>query len=123
MPIDGERVARRGGQGLLDVARAGALIGDVGLVVGVERLHGGLALADAGLGLGVLRTGALTEEGGKGDRGEDADDQNDDQELDKGEALFLLGAEAHVAEHVGVSFGWGEKQGLNAKEAGPKARL
>ena len=72
----------------------------VGLVVGVVRLHGGLALADAGLGLGVLRTGTLTEEGGQGDRGEDADDQNDDQELDEGEALLVLMRDAQLVEHV-----------------------
>ena len=37
----------------------------------------------------------------QGDRGEDADDQNDDQELDKGETLLVLSALAELVEHVG----------------------
>jgi hypothetical protein len=59
-----------------------------------------LALTDGRLGLRVLRAGALAEERGKGDRGEDADDQDDDQELDQGEALLVLGALAKLMEHV-----------------------
>jgi hypothetical protein len=41
------------------------------------------------------------EEGRKSDRGEDADDQDDDQELDEREALLLLGALAQLGEHWG----------------------
>ena len=76
----------------LDVDELRPVGADVGLVVGVERLHRGLSLTDGRLGLGVLRTRALAEEGGQGDRGKDADDQNDDQELDEGEALLVLSA-------------------------------
>ena len=42
----------------------------------------------------------LAEESGKGDRGKNADDQNDDQELDEREALLVLSARAQLVEHV-----------------------
>ena len=77
---------------MLDAGR-GRVGAGVGLMVGVERLHRRLGGADAGLGVGVLRLLALVEERGKRDRGEDADDQDDDQELDEREALLVLRAE------------------------------
>src|SRR5262245_32430448 len=97
---DDERGAGAGGQRLLDVLEVG-LRRVVVLVVRVPGLHGGLSLTDGRLALGVLGAGALAEEGGESDRGEDADDQDDDQELDKGEALLALGALAELVQHVG----------------------
>ena len=59
------------------------------LVVG----EAGLDVRDevAGIRLGgcVLALLLLTEEGRQGDRGKNADDQNDDEELDEREALFV----------------------------------
>ena len=88
---DGQRSAGAALQRSLDALETG-LVGDVVLVVRVVGLHGGLSLTHRGLGLGVLRTLALAEEGGQSDRGEDADDQDHDQELDEREALLVLSA-------------------------------
>ena len=61
----------------------------VGGVSGV-RLHRRLRRLDRGLGLGVTRLVALVEERRNGDRGQQADDQHHDQELDQREAGFAL---------------------------------
>ena len=53
------------------------------------------------LGSGILALLTLAEEGRQSDGGEDADDQNDDQELDKGETLLVLSALAELVEHEG----------------------
>src|SRR5437764_2495361 len=52
------------------------------------------------LGGRILTLRALAEEGRQSDGGENADDQDDDQELDQGEALLVSSALAQLAEHV-----------------------
>src|SRR4051794_20108038 len=115
--LDGVRVDRLAGdlqavesdtllEGGLDLGeRASGTIGgaDVGLLVGVVGLESRLGRTGGRLGLGVLSLGALVEERGQGDRGEDADDQDDDQELDQGETLLALGALAELMKHCGWS--------------------
>src|SRR3954452_9748883 len=91
----GERVAlaRAADRGQVRVVQ-GRLDGDEGglgdavvrLVVGVIGLHRRRRVADEALGGRVLGLLTLAEEGRQGDRGKDADDQDDDQELDEGEA-------------------------------------
>jgi hypothetical protein len=53
------------------------------------RLDRHLRLTHHVLGGGVLGSRALAEERRDGDRGQDADDQDDDQQLDEREALLL----------------------------------
>src|SRR3954454_8493295 len=83
----------------LDELHRGLVGRRVVLVVRVVGLHGGLNGAGTALGLGVLSLLTLVEEGGKRDSGKNADDQNDDQKLDQGETLLVLGALAELVEH------------------------
>ena len=59
-------------------------------MIGRVSLLGGLGRPEVGLGLRVIRLLALTQEGRNGDPGKNADDQDDDEELDQGEALLFL---------------------------------
>src|SRR4051812_16596275 len=61
----------------------------VAAVVGRARLDLRDHVARVGLGLRVLALLLLAEEGRQSDRGKNADDQDHDKELDKGEALLL----------------------------------
>src|SRR2546426_9974894 len=63
-------------------------------------LHRPLGGGDARLRLGVVSLALLVQEQGNGYRGEEADDQEDDQELDQGETLLFLDALAEPAEHA-----------------------
>src|SRR5689334_644159 len=79
------RLARVGTQDtdLLDVVGVGA---DVRLVRRVEGLESRDQVARRRLGRRVLSLLTLAEEGRQGDRGQDADDQDHDEELDQREA-------------------------------------
>src|SRR2546421_12939942 len=100
--------AVRGDRHVVQVARRDLLVGDqsgvvagrVGLRVGVTGLDVRDRVARGGLGTGVLRLGPLAEERRQGDRGQDADDQHDDEELDQGETLLVLDALAELVQHV-----------------------
>src|SRR4051812_24113778 len=73
----------------------------VRLGVGEAGLHVGDQVARVGLRGRVLTLLTLAEEGRQSNGGKDADDQNDDQELDKGETLLVLSALAELVEHCG----------------------
>jgi hypothetical protein len=90
--------------GLSREVRVTRIAGGVVLGVGVARLDLRDHVARGRLGLGVLTLRALTEEARQSDRGEDADDQDDDQKLDEREALLVLGAGADLVQH-GPVFG------------------
>src|SRR5690606_41559425 len=64
---------------------------------------------DVGLGRGVLGLVALVEEQRDGDRGEDADDDDADEELDQGEALVLVLRHglAHTSNHLSAPVRFG----------------
>src|SRR4051794_11424727 len=81
-------LTRTGADGQTGVARVGA--GRVVLRVGVTRLNLRDHVSCVRLGRGVLALRALAQECGQSDRGQDADDQNDYEELDKGETLLLI---------------------------------
>src|SRR5437588_3292737 len=69
------------------------------VVVGRTGLHRLGRSHASGLGLGVVALAPLVQERGNCDRGKDADDQNDDQELDQREASLFLGAMAKLPQH------------------------
>src|SRR5690348_10868826 len=95
----GRAEAQAGGR--TEAARELAAAG-VGVVVRVAGLQLAHHVASVGLGRAVLGLGALAEEVRQGDRGKDADDQNDDEELDKGETgLLRLNTRAELPQHVG----------------------
>src|SRR2546423_13999604 len=82
-------------------AGATATGADIGVAVRVA----GLALSDhvasVRLGARVLSLGAVTEEVRQSDRGQDADDQDYDEELDQRETgLLRLNASAELPQHV-----------------------
>ena len=68
----------------------------VSLAVDVARLQLADHVSSVGLGARVPALVALAEEARQGDRGEDADNQNDDEELDEGKTLLLI---AQLAQH------------------------
>src|SRR2546421_611689 len=70
------------------------------LRVGEARLHRRDRITCVRLGGGVLALVLLTKEGRQRDRRQDPDDQNDDEELDQGETLLVLGALAQLLQHV-----------------------
>src|SRR5207244_6980848 len=57
-------------------------------------------VARVGLRTGVLRLGPLAEERRQRDRSQDADDQHNDEELDQGETLLVLGALTELLQHL-----------------------
>src|SRR3954467_7883380 len=103
-----DRVAVRRRRRHGDLAGAGAVVqpgdpelgGRVAQRVVLRVGEAGLDLRDhvsrVGLGRGVLAFLLLTEERGQRDRGEDADDQDDDEELDQREAPLVV---ADVVQH------------------------
>ena len=114
----GERRRRRRGHG--DLVGAGAVVEAgraerrrrVALRVVLRVREARLDLRDevAGIGLGrsVLALLLLAEERRESDRGENADDQDDDQELDERES-FVVALEA--VEHGGGTPVWGDGAG------------
>src|SRR5207248_9786499 len=73
----------------------------VGVGVRVAGLHLTDHVASVRLGGRVLGLGALTEEVRQSDRGQDADDQNDDEKLDQSETGLLgLNTCAELPQHV-----------------------
>src|SRR5437868_6442550 len=82
---------------------AGRAAGAAGVRVGVRvaGLHLADHVASVGLGRAVLSLGALAEEVRQSDRGQDADDQNDDEKLDQSETGLLgLNTCAELPQHV-----------------------
>src|SRR5262249_31009164 len=75
----------------------------VGLRVGVARLDLRDGVPRVRLGRRVLRLLLLTEEARQRDRGEDADDQDDDEQLDQREALLVANGRLHGDPVVGRS--------------------
>src|SRR5687767_1933331 len=68
---------------------------------GEARLHVRNEVTHVGLRLGVLTLLTLTKERRQRDGGQDADDQNDDEQLDEGEALLpVMNALAELPQHV-----------------------
>src|SRR5947208_3268683 len=83
--------------------KAGRAAGAAGVRVGVRvaGLHLADHVASVGLGRAVLSLGALAEEVRQSDRGQDADDQNDDEKLDQSETGLLgLNTCAELPQHV-----------------------
>ena len=70
------------------------------LRVGKARLDMRDQVARIGLRRRVLALLLLTQEGRQGDRGKDADDQNDDKELHEREAILVVRAIAQLVQHV-----------------------
>src|SRR5919201_4006816 len=117
---DGELVVRLRGRhdrvavagpvrGCLHLAGAGAkreasgAAGTAGVGVGVRvaGLHLADHVASVGLGARVLGLRALAEEVRQSDRGQDANDQDDDEELDQSEtALLGLNTRAELPQHA-----------------------
>src|SRR6185312_533049 len=58
---------------------------------------------DVGLHVGVRSFALLTQEGRNGNSSEDADDEDHDQQLDKGEALLAIGAMTKTRKHLYVT--------------------
>src|SRR5436853_379856 len=97
-------LARAGTDVQTGVRRAGALL--VVLLAGEAGLDLRHHVARVRLGVRVLTLLLLAEEGRQGDRGKDADDQNDDEELDKGKtALLRLNTLAELPQHNRVLLG------------------
>jgi hypothetical protein len=106
--VDGVARGRHGADGegrqaraeVRDLGRTGARHrGGVRVLVDVAGLHLGDGVAGSRLGSRVLALGTLAEERGQSDRGEDADDQDDHEQLDQGEALLVARAVAQLVEH------------------------
>src|SRR6185437_13159151 len=73
---------------------------DIRVVVRVAGLQLAHYVASVGLGARVLRLRPLAEEVRQSDRGQDADDQDDNEELDKGETRLLrLNTCAELPQH------------------------
>src|SRR5436190_5065309 len=72
-------------------------VADVRLGIDVVRLQLGHRVAGVGLRRRVVALVLLAEEARQSDRGKNADDQNDHEELDEGKALLLI---AQLAQHV-----------------------
>src|SRR3954451_17293543 len=71
------------------------------LFVGVAGLDLRHHVARVGLGRGVLTLRTLAEERRQRDRGQDADDQDDNEELDKGETALRCNSLTDLPQHVG----------------------
>src|SRR5204862_2110981 len=95
--LDVEQVVLRAGGGAV-----------LTVVVGRTGLHRLRGSDGAGLRLGVVSLVLLVQERRNSDRGKDADDQDDDQELDQGETLLCLGALAELPQHSRASSFGGE---------------
>src|SRR3954471_2007052 len=81
-------------------AGATATGADIGVAVRVAGLQLADHVASVRLGARVLSLGALTEEVRQSDRGQDADDQDYDEELDQREAgLLRLNTRAELPQH------------------------
>src|SRR5205807_3653994 len=86
------------------------------LLAGEARLHLRDHVAGVGLRVRVLALLLLAEEGRQGNRGKDADDQNDDQELDQGKtALLGLNTLAELPQHYSSSLSLGLVRQLRGK--------
>src|SRR4051794_25499613 len=110
--VTGSGVARDGrlaGTGTERNARLGHVLRGLAVGVGlrprVARLHVRDEVTGVRLRRSVLALLTLTQESGQRDRGQNADDEDHNEELDKGETLVLtVNALAELTQHVSPPF-------------------